>query len=105
MLNDALIGGLGQALAQQTRQSPESITDEQIVTAALLEALFVDDCIVLSRETASCDQELVAYVVSSKPLSVERFTIPLASQSACCLAAERLCPNIHRAAHSHRAGG
>ncbi|BDA72450.1 hypothetical protein CAL7716_066160 [Calothrix sp. PCC 7716] len=45
--------------------------------AILLEDPLVDDCVVLVRETETFKQELVAYVVSSKPFSSERLAARL----------------------------
>jgi acyl-CoA synthetase (AMP-forming)/AMP-acid ligase II/acyl carrier protein/NADP-dependent 3-hydroxy acid dehydrogenase YdfG len=69
-------------VAQQTNQSLENNTDKQIaeylqslkpqVEKALLSNPLVDDCAVLIRETATCQPELVAYIVSTLPISLEQ---------------------------------
>ncbi len=56
--------------AEQT-QSAENITTDQIVEAVLKDSS-VDECVVLLRETATSERELVAYVVSSRPFSPQR---------------------------------
>lgn len=58
--DDALIQDLQQLLTEQTRQSAATVTTEQIVEAALLEDLSIDDCAVLIRETAASEPEIVA---------------------------------------------
>lgn len=50
----------------------ENIIDKQIVEAALLDHPSVDDCVVLVREAETSRRELVAYVVSAGPFSLER---------------------------------
>ncbi|MEQ9548681.1 MAG: SDR family NAD(P)-dependent oxidoreductase [Coleofasciculus sp. G3-WIS-01] len=69
-------------VAQQTNQSLENDTDKQIaeylqslktkVEKALLSNPLVDDCAVLIRETATCQPELVVYIVSTLPISPEQ---------------------------------
>src|SRR4028118_469733 len=69
-------------VAQQTNQSLENDTDKQIaeylqclktkVEKALLLNPLVDDCAVLIRETATCQPELVAYIASTLPISLEQ---------------------------------
>ena len=69
-------------VARQTNQSLENDTDKQIaeylqslkpkVEKALLSNPLVDDCAVLIRETATCQPELVAYIVSTLPISPEQ---------------------------------
>lgn len=67
---------------QQTNQSLENDIDKQIaeylqylkptLEKALLSNSLVDDCAVLMRETQTCQPELVAYIVSSLPISQEQ---------------------------------
>jgi len=69
-------------VAQLPEQSLENDTDKQIaeylqclktkVEKALLSNPLVDDCAVLIRETATCQPELVAYIVSTLPISPEQ---------------------------------
>lgn len=69
-------------IIQQTKQSLENDTDKEIaeylqclkskVEEALLSNPLVDDCAVLIRETATRQPKLVAYIVSSLPISPEQ---------------------------------
>jgi non-ribosomal peptide synthetase component E (peptide arylation enzyme) len=69
-------------VAQLPEQSLENDTRKQIteclqclkpkVEKALLSNPLVDDCAVLIRETATCQPELVAYIVSTLPVSPEQ---------------------------------
>lgn len=69
-------------VAQLPEQSLENDTHKQIteylqclkpkVEKALLSNPLVDDCAVLIRETATCQPELVAYIVSTLPISPEQ---------------------------------
>ena len=79
LTDNDLIRELRQQLAQQTRQSLDNITTEQILEAALLEDSSVDECVVLVREAETSQKELVAYVVSLGQFDAQRLQSHLQS--------------------------
>src|SRR3569832_2673635 len=79
LTDNDLIRELRQQLAQQTRQSLDNITTEQILEAALLEDSSVDECVVLVREAETYQKELVAYVVSLGQFDSQRLQSHLQS--------------------------
>ncbi|MGB7414213.1 MAG: SDR family NAD(P)-dependent oxidoreductase [Thermosynechococcaceae cyanobacterium] len=66
-------------LAHYLQQSVDQISDQKLVKALLLEAPFVEDCTILSRQSTSGEKINIAYVVLSEPFSAERLRSHLQS--------------------------